>query len=438
MDRSKKRVVITGVGVISPIGCRADELWQAVTTCRSGLTRPPAELPTDVLPLRAVGVASQFTGSIKDFGEMDKEAQKNLRKALKVMCRECQMGVAVGQLALNDSGVSPGVYEPERIGTSFGSDYMVSEPQEFLEGIKACLDGDGAFHFSRWSAEGMPRLFPLWLLKYLPNMPASHLSIYNDLRGPSNSITLREASANACLMDAVNIIRGDRADCVVAGVTGTRLSLMKALHTIQQEEVVLGEGEPTTASRPFDRDREGMVPGEGAAAVVLEKAESALRRGVRIYGELLSATSVAVAARYSIGQRKEALIFAAREALKLAGLTPSDVGFVMAHGLGTHTCDQEEAEALEAVFGPQGVPVIAAKSYFGNLGAGAGMVELVLGLLVLEHGTLFPTINCDHIDPACPVDVVRESRDLKKPVFLNLNVTPQGQASAAVVTKFSG
>lgn len=436
MDRSERRVVITGIGVLCPIGRSPQEMWEAVLARRSGLARPSG-IPREVIPLRAAGEVREFTGNIKDFGEMDKEAQKNLRKALKVMCRECQMGVAAGQLALNDAAIRIGTFEPERIGTSFGSDYMVSEPQEFLEGIKACLDGHGVFHFDRWAGEGMPRLFPLWLLKYLPNMPASHLAIYNDLRGPSNSLTVREASPGVCLADGLNIIRAGRADCMVVGVTGTRLSLMKALHTVQQEEVALGDEEPTTACRPFDKNRPGMVPGEGAAAVILEDSRSALKRGVKVYGEVLAAASAAVAGRHCVADRKAALILALRAVLDQAEMQPENIGFVMAHGLGTQSCDQEEAEALAEVFGPKKVPVIAAKSYFGNLGAGAGLVELALGVLALNNKQLFATLNCDDPDPACPVDVVREPREISRPVFVNINVTPQGQASAAIVAAWS-
>ncbi|MGB9880519.1 MAG: beta-ketoacyl synthase N-terminal-like domain-containing protein, partial [Anaerolineae bacterium] len=113
MDRSERRVVITGIGVISPIGRSPQEIWEAVQVGRSGLARPSA-IPREVIPLRAAGEVKEFTGNVKDFGEMDREAQKNLRKALKVMCRECQMGVAAGQLALNDAGIRMGTFAPER------------------------------------------------------------------------------------------------------------------------------------------------------------------------------------------------------------------------------------------------------------------------------------------------------------------------------------
>ena len=127
---------------------------------------------------------------------------------------------------------------------------------------------------------------PLWLLKYLPNMPASHLAIYNDLRGPNNSLTLREAAANIALGEAFQIILRGSADAMLVGATGTRLHCMKIVHALQQEEVARGDGDPARASRPFDRDRTGMVLGEGAGAVMLEELGHAQARGATIYGEV--------------------------------------------------------------------------------------------------------------------------------------------------------
>lgn len=437
MSGERRRVVITGLGAICPIGSSLEEIWNAVVTRQSGISTPTC-LPTEALPISAAGEARQFTGHIKDFGEMDKEVQKNLRKSLKVMCRECQMGVAAAQLALNDASHTSSGLDPSRVGTSFGSDYMVSDPQEFTEGIRVCLNGEKEFEFPRWPTEGMPRLFPLWLLKYLPNMPASHVSIYNDLRGPSNSITMREASPAICIRDAIHAIRSDRADASVVGVTGTRLSLMKAMHAVQQEEVSLLDEEPARACRPFDLHRKGMVPGEGAAAMFVEELNIASQRGIHIYGEVLAAASAAVVDRSRVARRREAMRLAMIGALQEAQLKPSDIGFIMAHGLGTQTCDIEEAGALSDVFGPIGVPVVAAKSYFGNLGAASGLVEIILGILALRHQQLFATLNYETPDPACPVDVVTEPRSPRARTFMNVNVTPQGQASAAIIGEFSG
>jgi len=236
----------------------------------------------------------------------------------------------------------------------------------------------------------------------------------------------------------MHTIRSDRADAAVVGVTGTRLSLTKAMHAVQQEEVALADEKPERACRPFDLHRKGMVPGEGAAAMILEELNAARKRGARIYAEVLAAVSAAALDRNCVARRREAIRLAMIGALREAGLQPTDIGFVMAHGLSTQSCDIEEAGALSDVFSPNGVPVIAAKSYFGNLGAASGLVEIILGVLALRHGQLFPTLNYETPDPACPVDVVTEPRPPRLNVFMNVNVTPQGQASAAIIAGFDG
>ena len=172
------------------------------------------------MPVHVAAEARQFSGEIEDFGPLEKEQKKQIRKALRVMCRECQMGVAVAQLALTDAAIQVGKIDPERIGISFGTDYMLSVPEEFNEGIRQCLSGEGKFEFPRWGLEGLPKMSPLWLLKYLPNMPASHVAIFNDLRGPSNSLTLREAGSNLAVGEAYQIIR--RGQCRCDGLRGDR------------------------------------------------------------------------------------------------------------------------------------------------------------------------------------------------------------------------
>jgi len=437
MDAESRRVVITGLGVISPIGSSKSALVESLRSGRSGVG-PLSVLPPDAVPVRYSGEVRDFTGSIRDFGDISKEVQKNLRKALKVMCRECQMGVAAGQLALNDAGISPGKVDPARIGVCFGSDYMVSSPEEFIEGFRHARDEQGVFRFSLWPVKGMPQLFPLWLLKYLPNMPASHLGIYNDLRGPSNSLTLREATPNICVMDALNTIRHGRADAMLAGSTGTRLSTMKLMHCLQQEELaVTDDQDPAAVSRPFDRNRRGMVLGEGAGAVLLEELSHARNRGATLYAEVLSAFSVAAVSKNGVSDLRQAVRLAVVGALKQAGLDPSQVNFVVANGLSTRTADREEAMGMADVFGPNTVPVVAPKSYYGNLGAGSGMVELVIGVLTLLEGALFPTLNYDAPDPECPVRVVRDGGLPAGDVFVNLSFNSQGQASAAVIRRLS-
>jgi 3-oxoacyl-[acyl-carrier-protein] synthase II len=287
----------------------------------------------------------------------------------------------------------------------------------------------------------MTKLSPLWLLKYLPNMPASHLAIYNDFRGPNNSLTMREAAANAAIGEAQQIILRGSADVMLVGATGTRLHPMKMVHTVQQEEVFLdgSDGDPATASRPFDRDRRGMVLGEGAAAIVLEELRHAQSRGAAIYGEVLGAATSSVAGRQLVAHRGQAMQNVLRALLRNTGAGIDDVGHLHAHGLSTHTCDAEEAGAIQAVFSARRtpLPIVAAKSYFGNLGAGSGMVELIASLLAVQHDQLFPILNYTTADPECPVSAVRNGDVRPGASFINLNVTPQGQAGAVMVRRFA-
>jgi 3-oxoacyl-[acyl-carrier-protein] synthase II len=438
MTSEARRVVITGIGAICPLGSSKEAIWEGLSQGRSGVGDLAPELAGG-LPVRFGAAARQFTGEIDDFGPLEKEVKKAIRKGLKVMCRECQLGVAAAQLAMADAGLKPGAVDPDRSGISFGADYMLSIPDEFSEGIIQCLDEGRRFHFSRWGMEGMPKMSPLWLLKYLPNMPASHLAIYNDFRGPNNSLTLREASANAALGEAYQIMQRGAADLMVVGATGTRLHSMKALHTVQQEEVFNGDGNAAAASRPFDRDRCGMVLGEGAGAIVIEELSVAQGRGATIYGEVVGAATSSAADRRLVAHRDRAMANVLRATLRSAGASADDVGHLHAHGLSTRTCDADEARAIQEVFADRStpLPVVAAKSYFGNLGAGSGMVELIASLLAMQHGRLFPILNYETPDPECAVSAVRSADVPPGMSFINLSVTPQGQASAAMVRRFA-
>jgi 3-oxoacyl-[acyl-carrier-protein] synthase II len=436
MTSAARRIVITGIGAISPLGSSKESLWEALSQRRSGVT--PLSGPPTGTPVRFGGEARQFTGEIDDFGPLDKEQKKAIRKGLKVMCRECQMGVAAAQWALADASLKLGSVDPDRTGISFGADYMLSVPEEFSAGIIHCLDEHGQFQFARWGTEGLAQMSPLWLLKYLPNMPASHLAIYNDFRGPNNSLTMREAAANAALGEAYQIVLRGSADIMLVGATGTRLHSMKAIHALQQEEVHTDDGDPAAASRPFDRDRRGMVLGEGAGAIVIEELAAAQARGATIYGEVVGAASSSVAGLRMVAQRDRAMRNVLESVLQAAKAKPDDVGHLHAHGLSTQTCDADEAWAIGQVFAARStpLPVTAAKGYFGNLGAGSGMVELIASLLAMQHDQLFPILNYTTPDPECLVAAVRNGDGQPGASFINLSVTPQGQASAVMVRRF--
>ncbi len=426
--------MITGIGLISPLGFTKEGLWDALVSGRSGVA-PLTSIPSASLPTSYGAEAHEFTGDIDNFGELEKDQKKAIRKGLKTMCREIQMGLAAGQRALADAGLKLGSFDPERIGSVFGTDYMLTLPEDFSAGINKCLDANGKFDYERWPTDGMAELNPLWLLKYLPNMPASHLAIYNDLRGPNNSITHREAAANLAVGEAFRIIARGNADRMVAGATGTRVHPMKTVHAVQTEQLAGNDVAPEKASRPFDLNRTGMVLGEGAAAIVLEELSVAQARGATIYGEVIGHASSQVTDRNFVARRDEALANVIHGILQDAEATLADIGHIHAHGLGTMSSDAEEAKAIHDVFGDrtQKIPVTAAKSYFGNLGAGSGLVELIASTLALQNGKLFPVLNYETPDPDCALNVVRDTNTSAGKSFINLNVTPQGQASGVMV-----
>jgi 3-oxoacyl-[acyl-carrier-protein] synthase II len=435
MSKRDRRIVVTGLGVVSPLGLSLDDFWGNLASGTSGIG-PIESFATTGLPLHHAAEARGFTGSIDDFGPLEGEKKKAIRKGLKVMCRESQMGVAAAQRALHDAGDVFAHHPPERIGCVFGSDYMLTVPEDFTAAVAACRADDGSFDFARWATDGMPKLNPLWLLKYLPNMPASHIAIYNDLRGPSNSITIREASGHLAIGEATDTIQRGMADVMVTGATGTRVHPMKTVHAIQSEQVAMMNGPddaPATWSRPFDRDRRGMVLGEGAAVLILEAFDHAERRGAKILAEVVGHGASCVAARGGTGRRRQALAKAYGAALIRSKIAPQDLGHVHANGISTTLGDRDEAEALGDAFGigVRDVPVVAAKSHFGNLGAGSGLVECVASILALRRAELFPLLNFEHIDGDCPIRPAKQG-DRAGSSFISASVTPQGQAAAVV------
>lgn len=437
MTSNSRRVVITGLGLVSPLGNSAAELWQGLSRGTSGVDRI-TQFDADNLPSPFGAECRSFTGDIGDFGPLEKTMQRNIKKNLKVMCREIEMGVAAAQLALNDAELAPGSCDPDRTGVVYGCDYILTMPEEFAGAVRKCMDDQGRFHFDRWADAGLPEVTPLWLLKYLPNMPASHIAIYNDFRGPNNSITMREAAANLAIGEAYCTILRDSADRIVAGATGTRIHPMRSVHVMLQEQIATGDN-PTKLSRPFDRERSGMVVGEGAGAIVLEELQAAKNRGATILGEVVGHASSTVMDRQGVGCLATAIANVLRLAMKSAGLEPDDVGHVHAHGLGTLRCDAEEAKAIHDVFASRSkpIPVVAAKSNFGNLGAAGGMVELIGSVLAFGDGSLFPTLNYETPDPDCPVHVVTDRNTPTGDTFINISVTPVGQASATVVRRWA-
>ena len=431
------RVVITGMGVISPLGLTLSSIWESLSERKSGVR---ACLPKECLPVPYAAFADAFTGNIDDFGNLEPQLKKSIRKGLKLMSREIQMCIAATQRAIADAGIFYGQLDPERVGTSIGCDYILTTADELIEAFKACFDDNRQWDFCVWGEKGLAKMTPLWQLKYLSNMPSCHIAIYNDFRGICSSVTLREASIGATVGEAVYHIKSGKADVMVVGATGSRLHPVKMMQTMLAEQVMINDMPPETVSRPFDCERYGMVLGEGAGSLILESEEHAKKRGAKIYGEVVCGTYLAHVERIGHNpafMRRKALTRAMTLLLERTGISPDSIGHINAHGLSESLCDAEEAHSIRYLFRERRIPVTAAKSYFGNLGAGSGAVEMIAGVLALQKNKLFPILNNVSCDGECPITPVREFGVAAGDSFIKLCVSPQAQASAILIRKAS-
>jgi len=429
-----KRVVITGFGVVCPLGLDLETFWNALKTSASGISSFD-HLPADGIPVHFGGQAKCFTGAIEDFGPMDKGLQRAIKKNQKVMCREIEMGVAACQRAIDHAKLTIDQRDPERTGITYGCDYILTRPEEYTDGINACRDEDGKFRIERWPTIGMPEVNPLWLLKYLPNMPASHVAIFNDLRGPSNSLTVREASNSLTMAEASAAIRRGAADVMVVGATGSRIEPLRFLHVVRQEQIAKDRSDPSKMCRPFDSDRDGIVLGEGAAAFVLESLENATRRSAPILAEVIasSATTVGPAMKDYIRQATKNLLGGI---MNKAAHELGSRWHIHAAGRGDVALDIMESQGIHDCIGDnENIPVVASKGYLGSLGAGSAAVEVAASILALQKGELFVTKNHEKPDPRCPAKMVTEPCD-PGDAFVHLAYSPQGQASAIAIRKF--
>ncbi|MBA3314042.1 MAG: beta-ketoacyl-[acyl-carrier-protein] synthase family protein [Planctomycetaceae bacterium] len=426
---ARRRVVITGLGVVSPLGLGPDAFWERLSKGESGIHAVGPE---------ANAAPGHAGGQVPDFSdEITKEVMpKKQRKFVRVMCREIELGVVAALSAVAQSKIDLEQIDHDRFGVDFGANLMFSPPnvlQDACWSVTERTPEGPKFNYDRWGGHGLNVLEPLWLLKYLPNMPACHIGIAVEARGPNNSLTLEDASGNLAVGEASRIIQRDRADIMIAGTTGTKLNSVKTMHAALWHDLAEGDGPPETWCRPFDASRTGQVVAEGACALILETPEHAAGRGAIVYGEILGMGSSCVTNRDGSPDIATAVANALKAALRDAQVDASDVGHVNAHGVAIRSVDVAEAEGIGRVF-PHGVPVTALKSYFGNAGAGAGVQELAGSLLALRNGVVPRTLNCEQIDPDCPIDVVREThRPTDNRLFVNINVTRAGQASALVV-----
>jgi 3-oxoacyl-[acyl-carrier-protein] synthase II len=411
--------VVTGLGVVSPIGIGVEAVRSALAAMRSGV-RPLARFAADGFPV-------PFGAEVADF---DGRNHVRPRKSLKVMSREIQMAFAAADQAYASSGQGPHSIDPERFGVVFGSDLIQPDPTETAAAFAGCID-DGEFDFQRWGTAAMREIQPLWMLKHLPNMPACHIGIAVDARGPNNTITLGDVSGLSALAEVKSMIERGAVDAAIAGGTGSRLMPTTMARNAAGEASVRGD-DPPAAPRPFEASRDGEVFGEGAAALMLESRASARRRQA-------AATAKLAGVGASFGRDGPAISEAAirramLRALEQAGLAAADVGLVIAQGRSTQAADTAEARAIREVCGE--VAVTAPSSYYGSLGSGSGAMASVLAVLAIIDGRIPPTRNYDRPDPRCPLNIMTEpGRALEKPAVLVVSHSTTGQAAAAVFTR---
>ncbi len=422
--RDRIRVVVTGVGVVSPIGIGNYDFWDSLVHSRSGISFLQS-LPSDGLP-------SAFGAEVRDFNPADYLRDK---KFVKVMSRAIQLGVSSSNLAVKDSGIQPGMVDPYRFGVVYGAGRMTCHPSELAAAVEVCRS-EGGIDVSKWGQEALNEVAPLWLLRQMPNMPASHVSIDHNACGPNNTITCRDASALLALSEAVRVIEADRADCMIVGACSSNIHPVDVAKFHSFEGLSRRSDDPKRACRPFDFEREGAVVGEGAASFMVESYEHAVARGAEIYAEILGTG----AGCDGSGRANEAaglgLVRAMESALRQSGVRPNELGHINAQGKSTQPDDIVEARAYHRVLGDyvMNIPVTALKSYVGHFDAGAGAVELAGTLLSLKNGYIPATLNYEIPDPRCGLNVVRgEASRMRNRTAITVNRTAMGQSAAAVL-----
>jgi 3-oxoacyl-[acyl-carrier-protein] synthase II len=419
-----RRTVITGLGILSPVGSDPDTFFAALKDRKSGVRRlsfcDPSMLPC------------QVGGELPEFQPKKVVTNKDHQKAFRMMARTVQMGLVAATAAFRDAKLEVGKIDPERAGVEFGAGMVASELDDLGRASRVSLaEPDGPVSLAVWGESGHKEIPPLWMLKYLPNMPSCHASITLDLRGPSNTHTQSDAASTLALGEAFRILQRDVADVMVVGGTESKMNpLSQTRHNLFQQ-LSRRNDDPTRAHRPFDRDRDGSVLGEAAGAVILEDLDHATKRGARVYVELLT-----VASGFDRPRNGAVMARLIRTALDRVGVKPDQVDHVNAQGLATERSDRWEARAIHDVFGSM-TPVWAMKGNFGSSGAAASAVELIGSVLALHRGELPPTLNCEHPDAECPIHVHADGvRPVAKPVAVSLNFTDKGQLGVAVLRRW--
>lgn len=381
-DRAARRIAVTGLGVVTPLGTGVETTWKALCAGESGIGR--------ITKFDPAGYDAQIAGEVKDFDP----ARFIEKKEIKKMDTFIHYAVGAAQLAVDDAGLKVAQEEATRVGVYIGSG----------------IGGLGSIeHYHDVIREKGPgRVSPFFIPMTIINLASGQVAIRIGAKGPNSCAVTACATGNHCIGDAFRLIQRGDADVMVAGGAEAAITPLGVAGFGAAKALSFRNGEPTKASRPFDKDRDGFVLGEGAGVVVLEELEHARRRGARIYAEVIGYGMNSDAYHITAPPEEgEGAVRCMELALKDAGIRKDQVGYINAHGTST-MADAIETKAIKTVFGEQAykIPVSSTKSMTGHLLGAAGGIEAVFSILAIHHGMLPPTINLDNPDPACDLDYV--------------------------------
>ncbi|TWU56762.1 3-oxoacyl-[acyl-carrier-protein] synthase 2 [Rubripirellula tenax] len=426
----RRRVVITGIGMINPMGHDAQTVWGGLKEGKSGVARTTL--------FDATGFPTKISAEVKnwDITDCGEQAEQWASRG-----RHTKFAVGAAKQAIADSGVMDAIKDPVRFGIYLGSGEGNQDFATFSRMMAAALK-DGDYDASKFIAAGLKLLNPEKELEQEPNMPAAHLATMFGAQGPNlNCLTACAASSQA-VGEATEIIRRGDADVMLSGGTHSMIHPFGVTGFNLLTALSESNDEPTKASRPFDRLRDGFVLGEGSAMVVLEELEAAKARGATIYGEVAGYGTTADAYRITdIPPDGHGGIAAMRMAIKDAGLTPSQINYVNAHGTSTTVNDKVETLACKEVFGENAAktPVSSTKSMMGHLIAAAGVTEMIVCLMAMRDSVLPPTINYENPDPLCDLDYVPNvAREAPIKYALNNSFGFGGQNVTLCLSRFEG
>ncbi len=444
---TKRRVVITGLGVATPIGIGIDAFWEGLLRGQCGLKRISAFDPG--------GLPIQIAGELPAF-QLGDYIPKAYRKNVKVIARDIMIAVVCAYHAVVDAklvtkciidrGEHPGPpnLDLTRFGANIGAGLICADLDELAAALSTSAGADGCFDVKKWGAEGMSNLTPLWLLKFLPNMLACHVTIVHDAQAPSNTITCGEASSHLAIGEAYRTVARGDADVCICGGAESKLNPMAATRRILCGQVNSTDNDrPETASRPFARDRAGMVTSEGGGLVILESIEHAQARSARIYAELVGFGAASNAQSWSEpASDGRPLAVAMRKAMSDALTSADSIDLAVPFGTGASNYDSAEIAAWNDVFGERisRIPAMTTRGALGINGAGSGVMDFSAMVMAIFRNTVPPSLNAANPDPASKFNFAhRDPTDARVKQALSVAYAlTGGQAAALIVRKWEG